>query len=86
MISINLPRSSTATTFGTWFAHNIVEVRVGHLVGAGQVEPDLEQLERIRFDLVEQREHLGMRRCPRRPSSTARRRPRSGPSRRANRQ
>ena len=34
------------------------EVRLDELVLGGQVQPDLEQLERVRLALVEQREHL----------------------------
>ena len=36
------------------------EVRVDALVGRGQVEPDLEQLDGIRLLVVEQREHLAV--------------------------
>lgn len=36
------------------------EVRRNHLVRRGQVEPDLEQLERVGLLRVQQREHLGM--------------------------
>ena len=36
------------------------EVRIDALVGRGQVEPDLEQLDRVRVVAVEQREHLGV--------------------------
>ena len=36
------------------------EVRLGHLVGGRQVQPDLEQLERVRTVSIEQGEHLGV--------------------------
>ena len=36
------------------------EVRLDHLVGGGQVEPDLEQLGDVRALAVEQREHLAV--------------------------
>jgi hypothetical protein len=36
------------------------EVRVGHLVDRRQVQPDLEQLERVRSFRVEEREHLAV--------------------------
>ncbi len=36
------------------------EVRVGHLVDGREVQPDLEQLERVRPLAVEEREHLGV--------------------------
>ena len=36
------------------------EVGIAELVRAGEVDPDLEELERVRLGLVEQREHLGV--------------------------
>ena len=36
------------------------EVRLDHLVGCGQVEPDLEQLGGVWLDRVDQREHLAV--------------------------
>ena len=36
------------------------EVRLDHLVGGRQIEPDLEQLHAVRPVLVEQREHLAV--------------------------
>ena len=66
VISVARPASSSRRDCGDVVAPQHREVRVDHLVGGGQVQPDLEQLERVRPVAVEQREHLASARCPRR--------------------
>ena len=60
VISVARPSPSTWRSGRRVLGPQHGEVRGGHLVGGRQVDPDLEQLERVRGVLVEQREHLGV--------------------------
>ena len=56
--TVTLPPSKVTT--GMSFGPQHREVRLDHLVGRGQVEPDLEQLGRVRCGRVDEREHLAV--------------------------
>ena len=56
--SARLPPASARGRRGISSVPEHREVRLGELVARGQVQPDLEQLERVRRRRVEQREHL----------------------------
>ena len=83
--SVARPASSSWCDVRDVVAPQHREVRLDHLVGGRQVQPDLEQLERVRAASGRAAGTSRSARCRARRSATARRRARSARSRRASR-